>query len=228
MSSARWRPFCLGLNVLNCVATISSAVMNKFICFVSSIWHPTFYSSWESDQPINHDILVMHECTHRKWGHDRPTNHLLVWLIPWWPGFKQNIKQNELKKNNFVCGRCNFIQNAHNMDCSMYHLSLSLICYMQYCLVLDQVITRLIYINSSSPNQNGSHFADDIFKCIFMNENVRILNKIWLKFVLKGWINNNRALVQIMAWRGSDDKPLSETILSLFTDAYMRLSEEMS
>ena len=50
-------------------------------------------------------------------------------------------------------------------------------------------------LNSSSPGQNGRHFADDIFKCIFMNENVRISIQISLKFVPKGPIDNNPALV---------------------------------
>ena len=37
--------------------------------------------------------------------------------------------------------------------------------------------------------------ADDIFKCIFVNENFSILIKISLQFVPKGPINNNPALV---------------------------------
>ena len=37
--------------------------------------------------------------------------------------------------------------------------------------------------------------ADDIFKCIFLNEKVRILIKISLKFGPKGLIDNNKALV---------------------------------
>ena len=41
--------------------------------------------------------------------------------------------------------------------------------------------------------QNGRHFADDIFRCIFMNEKICILIKISLKFVPKGPINNNPA-----------------------------------
>ena len=49
--------------------------------------------------------------------------------------------------------------------------------------------------------------ADDIFKCIFLNENVWISIKISLKFVPKGLINNIPALVQIMAWRRVGDKP---------------------
>ena len=73
-------------------------------------------------------------------------------------------------------------------------------------------------VNTLRPKQNGRHFADDILKCIFLNENVWIPKKISLKFVPKGPINNNPALVQVMAWRRSGDKPLSEPMLdSLLT-----------
>ena len=51
------------------------------------------------------------------------------------------------------------------------------------------------------------------FKCIFLNETFRITIKISLKFVPKGPINNIPALVQIMAWRRSGDKPLSESMM---------------
>ena len=67
--------------------------------------------------------------------------------------------------------------------------------------------------NTLKPRQNGRHFADDIFKCIFLNENAWILIKISLKFVHKGSINNIPALFQIMAWRRPGDKPLSEPML---------------
>ena len=77
-------------------------------------------------------------------------------------------------------------------------------------------------INSCPPEQNGRHFADDVFRCIFMNEKFSILNKISLKIVAKGPIDNNPALVQIMAWRRTGDKPLSETMLTQFIDAFMR------
>ena len=62
-------------------------------------------------------------------------------------------------------------------------------------------------------DKNGNRFSDDTFKRIFLNENVRISIKISLKFVPKGPINNNPALVQIMAWRRSGDKPLSEQMM---------------
>ena len=44
----------------------------------------------------------------------------------------------------------------------------------------------------------------------FMNENVRIANQISLKIVTTGPIDKMPALVQVMAWRCSDDKPLSQ------------------
>ena len=73
-------------------------------------------------------------------------------------------------------------------------------------------------INTLRPRQNGRRFADDILKCIFLNENAWILLKISLKFVPKVRINNIPALVQIMAWRRPGDKPLSEPkMVSLLT-----------
>ena len=65
----------------------------------------------------------------------------------------------------------------------------------------------------------GAHYDVIVmFKRIFLNENVRISIEISLKFVLKGPINNIPALVQIMAWRRSGDKPLSEPMMvSLLT-----------
>ena len=70
-----------------------------------------------------------------------------------------------------------------------------------------------IVINTLRPRQNGRHFADNIFKCIFLNENVWIPVMISLKFVPKGTINNIPELVQIMAWRRSGNKPLFETMM---------------
>ena len=49
--------------------------------------------------------------------------------------------------------------------------------------------------NTLRPRQDGRRFANDTFKRIFLNENVRITIKIWLKFVPKGPINNIPALV---------------------------------
>ena len=74
------------------------------------------------------------------------------------------------------------------------------------------------HLNTLRPRQNGRCFADDTFKRIFLNENVRISIKISVKFVPKGPVNNNPTLVQIMAWRRSGDKPFSEPMMvSLLT-----------
>ena len=66
----------------------------------------------------------------------------------------------------------------------------------------------LLIFNTLRPKQNGRRFADGTFKRIILNENVRISIKISLKFVPKGPINNNPALVQIMAWLRSGDKAI--------------------
>ena len=70
--------------------------------------------------------------------------------------------------------------------------------------------------NTLRPTQNGQHFADDIFKRIYFNENVWIAIKISLKVVHKDPINNIPALVQIMDWRCPADKPLSEPMVISF------------
>ena len=73
-------------------------------------------------------------------------------------------------------------------------------------------------VNTSRPRQNGRHFPDDIFKYIFLNENVWISLKVSLKFVPKIPINNISVLVQIMVWRRPGDEPLSESMMvSLLT-----------
>ena len=74
----------------------------------------------------------------------------------------------------------------------------------------------------------GRHFADDIFKCIPMNEKFCILIRISLKFVPNGSIDNKSALVQVMARRRTDDKPLHEPTLTQFNGAYTRNYGEMN
>ena len=65
--------------------------------------------------------------------------------------------------------------------------------------------------------QTVPHFADVIFKCIFLNENVCILIGIWLKFVC----DNKSALVQVMAWCQTGNKASSpEEMMTHFADSY--------
>ena len=78
-------------------------------------------------------------------------------------------------------------------------------------------------LNTLSPQK--CDFADDILKCMCVNEEK---NKIALKIVPWGPIDNIPALNQIMAWCWSGDKPLCKAIIALFTDACMRHSASMS
>ena len=71
-------------------------------------------------------------------------------------------------------------------------------------------------------NKMAGILADGIFKCIFLNENDWIPIQISLKFVPRNPIDNKAALVQVMAWRRTGDKPLPEPMMAHFTDAYMR------
>ena len=50
-------------------------------------------------------------------------------------------------------------------------------------------------IETLRPRHNGRRFADDNFKRIFLNENVRIPIEILLTFVPKGPIGNISALL---------------------------------
>ena len=63
--------------------------------------------------------------------------------------------------------------------------------------------------------------TDDIFKSIF-NESVWISITISLKFIPKGPIDYKSALVQVVAWHRTGEKPLPESKLTQFTNAYIR------
>ena len=56
----------------------------------------------------------------------------------------------------------------------------------------------------------------------------KILNNISFKSVRQGLFVNLPSLVQITAWHWLDDKPESEPMMVLSTDAYMRRSASMS
>ena len=56
-------------------------------------------------------------------------------------------------------------------------------------------------------------FADNIFKYILWSENF-ISNKILLKYVPKGFIDDKSALVQVMAWCLAGYKRFPESMLT--------------
>ena len=77
-------------------------------------------------------------------------------------------------------------------------------------------VLGILSVSTLRLRQNGCHFPDDTFRCIFLNENIHTLLKNLLKFVPNAQMNNIPSLVPIMAWRRLGDKPLSEqTMVSL-------------
>ena len=106
--------------------------------------------------------------------------------------------------------------------CFGLYWSILQICIFQCDLIWIWVNVRLSHyqwsdskniINTLRPRQNGCHLPNDIFKWIFLNENVWISINISLRFVPRGPINNIPILVQVMAWRRPGDKPLSEPMM---------------
>ena len=79
-----------------------------------------------------------------------------------------------------------------------------------------------IYTNQRerSPQQLlSTHWGRDKMDAILQTTVSRAFSsmiKFSLKYVRKGSIDNNQALVQIMAWRRSGDKPLSEPMMGKF------------
>ena len=67
-------------------------------------------------------------------------------------------------------------------------------------------------LNTFRPRQDGRQFADNNFNFIFCYEKVCIFIEISLKFNPKSPIKPT--LVQIMTWRRSGDKSLSEPMVA--------------
>ena len=67
--------------------------------------------------------------------------------------------------------------------------------------LMSNEVNILVLIHRGRGNMAANlHFADNILKWIFLNENIRILMKLSLKFVPNVPINNKPALVQIISW----------------------------
>ena len=57
------------------------------------------------------------------------------------------------------------------------------------------------------------HFADNLFKYIFMNENFCLSYQISQNLIPKGPIDNKSTFVQVLIWYQTGAKPLSEVML---------------
>ena len=81
---------------------------------------------------------------------------------------------------------------------------------------------RLLRLTHLSLDKMAAILADDIFHGIFLNENDRIPIQISLNYVPVSPIDNKAALVQVVAWRRTSDKPLPGPMMTQFIDAHMR------
>ena len=135
--------------------------------------------------------------------------------------FNKSIVVFSMFEYRYKCQRCYF-HMATYIQCCTIQLPLNDTNQQLQVLLPCFYVTRQQHVNTLRPRQNGRHFSDDIFKWIFLNENVWISLTISLKCVWKVWINNIPSLVQIMAWRRPGDKPLSEPMMvSLLTHIWV-------
>ena len=71
------------------------------------------------------------------------------------------------------------------------------------------------------PDNKAAILADDIIKMHILYGIGTIQIQVSLKLVPKGPIDNKAALVQVMAWRRTGDRPLPEPMITKYTDAYI-------
>ena len=84
------------------------------------------------------------------------------------------------------------------------------------CLHTWQMLTHLPL------DKMAAILADNNFNCIFLNENDGIPIQIPLKYVPRSEIDNNPALVQVMAWCQTGNKSLPGPMMTQFIDVYRR------
>ena len=103
------------------------------------------------------------------------------------------------------------------------------IIYRQCIIVVQTSVARhSVVVNTLRPRQESRHFSDGKFKSIFLYYTCGLFDWISLKLVLETSVYNTSTLVWIAAWRWTGDKPLSESKIVQFTDAYASHSAPVS
>ena len=81
-----------------------------------------------------------------------------------------------------------------------WHRSMSMSSYGVIGHNVSKRFFRICELNIIKSDQNGHHFADNIFKHIVLNKTFLISKKVPLRFASKGLICNKSAEVWVMAW----------------------------
>ena len=134
----------------------------------------------------NHDDVINWKHFPRNWPFVRGIHRSPVNSPPkkQWPGALMF---------SLICVWTNgWVNNREAGDLGRYRTHFDVIVMIMYRFT-DAVMRR--QTTTLRPRQNGHHFADDIFKCILLNEKCGVFIKSSLKFVHKGPINNKPALV---------------------------------
>ena len=179
----KWRPFCPEIDELP--------------TYDRSVTSLPFWSSktWvnKTKKPSHYKTNIYHQDgTSSVAQQSNPQPLLLVWIY-----LTLDIRQSYRQYD--TCGSYSRVQHttitSHSIDTTNIR-------YRQYFEPIKHHslhIEREPMFSTLRPRQNGRHFADNAFNCIFMNENVRILIEFSLKFVPEYPINNIPPLFQIMA-----------------------------
>ena len=107
--------------------------------------------------------------------------------------------------NSYIFMETNAFENDRYVDHQAYHINLS------------AGLIQLV-----SPWTKWLPFLQTTFQMHFHEWKICIYIWISLNFVHKGSIDSKWPLVQVMAWRWVGSKPLPESMLILFTNAFMR------
>ena len=73
--------------------------------------------------------------------------------------------------------------------------------------ILKTYLLKFHRVNTLLPEQNGWHLADNTLESNFLKEKFNILIQISLKFVPEGPTDNQPALIQVMPWCVTGNKP---------------------
>ena len=172
-----------------------------------------------------------------KWKHF-PRYWPFVWGIHWWPVNSPHKGQWRralifwTRTNDWIsnCDAGDLRRHRAHYDVTvMFAFFFSFIANVPL-LVRHSKSQAQITLLTHLPLDKMATISDDIFRYIYRNWKFCILIRISLKIAPKGSIDNNPALVQVMAWCRTGDMLLhvSQAMLTQFIDAYMRHEREMS